>query len=153
MEQNYAEIVERMRWGNHLKNDSALARKLGVTPQAMSNYKKRGSIPPSLVIKLSRLTGLSVDWLLTGEGKMYLDGVTPPENMPVDLSAPAAHASAGLQLSPDEGILVGKVLKVARDEDPSKVATLSHMVDAFLRPTIKADLRAAMSSVSAGVGA
>ena len=41
----YSDTIERMRWAGKLKNDSAVARVLGVTPQALSNYKKRGRAP------------------------------------------------------------------------------------------------------------
>ena len=68
---NYLEIIDRMRWAGKLKNDSAVARALGVTPQALSNYKKRGEMPTDLVLKFAGIYSLSVDWLISGEGEMY----------------------------------------------------------------------------------
>ena len=68
---NYTDIIERMRWAGKLKNDSAVARTLGVTPQALSNYKKRGEMHTDLVLRFAGIYGLSVDWLITGQGQMY----------------------------------------------------------------------------------
>ena len=70
----YNETIDRMRWAGKLKNDSAIARALGVTPQAFSSYKKRGSIPSDLILKFASMIGLSVDWLITGDGEMYKQG-------------------------------------------------------------------------------
>ncbi|MEE8382194.1 MAG: helix-turn-helix domain-containing protein [Thermodesulfobacteriota bacterium] len=63
--------VERMLLSGNLRNKSAIARKLGITPQAISNYRKRDKLPSDLVIKFAGIYSLSVDWLLTGEGRMY----------------------------------------------------------------------------------
>ena len=71
---SYSDIIERMRWAGKLKNDSAVARVLGVTPQALSNYKKRGEMPTDLVLRFANIYGLSVDWLISGEGEMYRPG-------------------------------------------------------------------------------
>src|SRR5574337_860433 len=71
---SYSEIIERMRWAGKLKNDSAVARVLGVTPQALSNYKKRGEMPTDLVLRFANIYGLSVDWLISGEGEMSKGG-------------------------------------------------------------------------------
>ncbi len=74
IEINYSDIIERMKQAGKLKNDSAVARVLGVTPQALSNYKKRGRMPTNLIIRFASLYELSVDWLLTGKGGMHLGG-------------------------------------------------------------------------------
>lgn len=62
----YEEITERMREASSTKNDSGLAKVLDITPQALSNYKKRGQMPASLVIKLAEKYGCSLDWLFKG---------------------------------------------------------------------------------------
>src|SRR3972149_11387710 len=62
----YTGIIGRMKEAGKLKNESAAARVLGVTPQALSNYKKRDRMPSHLVIRFASIYGLSVDWLLTG---------------------------------------------------------------------------------------
>jgi hypothetical protein len=143
---NYAEIIERMRWAGKLKNDSAVARKLSVTPQALSNYKKRGEMPTDLVLRFSKIYGLSVDWLISGEGEIYLPGAQHAESGAQDyLQAAEASEPYGAKgpkrsldftnLSPDEIIYVGKLLKILRGPNPSNAAAIKFTVDAFLKAT------------------
>ncbi|MBE9528239.1 MAG: helix-turn-helix domain-containing protein [Proteobacteria bacterium] len=141
---NYAEIIERMRWAGKLKNDSAVARKLSVTPQALSNYKKRGEMPTDLVLRFSKIYGLSVDWLISGEGEIYLPGARDAEGGAQDYLQAAEEgepygAKRGQRsldftnLSPDEIIYVGKLLKILRGSNPSNAAAIKFTVDAFLK--------------------
>ncbi len=135
---SYGEIIERMRWAGKLKNDSAVARTLGVTPQALSNYKKRGEMPTDLALRFANLYGLSVDWLITGEGEMYRPG---RETVRTGLYAAEEVAPYGVEfrsadlstLSPDEIIYVGKLLKVLRNPNRTTSAAMKYSVDAFLR--------------------
>src|SRR3990167_2976422 len=61
------DVTDRMLEAARLKNHSALAADLGVTPQALSNYKRRGDFPAGLVIDFAAKHGLSIDWLVTGK--------------------------------------------------------------------------------------
>ncbi len=141
---NYAEIIERMRWAGKLKNDSAVARKLSVTPQALSNYKKRGEMPTDLVLRFAKIYGLSVDWLISGGGEMYRPGAEPTETGAQDYLGAAEEGSpygAGLSkrtldftnLTPDEIIYVGKLLKILRGNNQSNASAIKFTVDAFLK--------------------
>ena len=67
MTNDFSILVERMKRAAHAANDSALARLLGVTPQALSNYKKRGTMPYTQIFKFAQLTGTSLD-ALTADG-------------------------------------------------------------------------------------
>ena len=50
------------------------ASELGITAQAYNNYYKgERDIPTELSIKINQLFNVSLDWLLTGKGEMYLD--------------------------------------------------------------------------------
>ncbi len=141
---SYSEIIERMRWAGKLKNDSAVARVLGVTPQALSNYKKRGEMPTDLVLRFSNIYGLSVDWLISGDGEMY-KGARGAEygNRPYMMAAEETHGygkEAGYQRAPDyaamtadEIIYVGKLLKILRGPNKSTAAAIRYSVDAFLK--------------------
>lgn len=140
---SYAEIIERMRWAGKLKNDSAVARVLGVTPQALSNYKKRGEMPTDLVLKFANIYGLSVDWLISGDGEMYKGGGAGRKGYMIAAEEGAPYgkeARASLQgvvdsaaLSPDEIIYVGKLLKILRSPNKSTAAAIKYSVDAFLK--------------------
>ncbi len=126
-----------MKLAAGLKNNSELARVIEVTPQALSNYKKKGEIPSDLVLEFAKIFALSVNWLLTGEGEMLMTAargpgpggripVEGPEGkepmVPVMLSA----------LSPEELIYVGKLLKILRGKNESSEA-IKNTVDAFLK--------------------
>lgn len=93
--------LERMLAAGKLKNMSALAHALTITPQAISNYKKRGEMPANLIIRFARVYGLSVDYLLSGAW---------------DGASSAAHQKLPdiANLSPDELVYMGKVLQVLR---------------------------------------
>ncbi len=125
----YNETIDRMRWAGKLKNDSAIARALGVTPQAFSSYKKRGSIPSDLILKFADMIGLSVDWLITGEGEMY-------KQTGAATTAPTGYgaASTGVRpstISADEMIYVGKLLKVLRSENPESITAVKTTIDSY----------------------
>lgn len=143
---SYSEIIERMRWAGKLKNDSAVARVLGVTPQALSNYKKRGEMPTDLVLRFSNIYGLSVDWLITGEGEMYKPGKTAGEfgkGYMIAAEETSAYGKEGKEgfprvpdfaaLNADEIIYVGKLLKILRGPNKSTAAAIKYSVDAFLK--------------------
>ncbi|HZX36207.1 MAG TPA: helix-turn-helix domain-containing protein [Thermodesulfobacteriota bacterium] len=135
----YSDVIERMKSSANLKNDSRVAKALGVTPQAISNYKKRGSLPSDLVLKFAAIYNVSVDWLITGEGaarKSAREGDSAKEET-ASYGAAYGKALAGLAdfaaLSPEEIIYVGKLLKILREADKSTVSVLKWSVDAFLK--------------------
>lgn len=164
MSGNCSDIIERMKWAAGLKNDTAVAGKLGVTPQAISNCRKKGNIPPDHVVRFAELFGLSVDWLLTGRGRMERDwgveaggegregeeggarrpwrpgGLGPQTPLGV-----AAYGITGGEwargvpsisaLSPDEIICVGRVLKILRGSNRSNVEALKHFVNSLMKST------------------
>lgn len=135
---SYSDIIERMRWSGKLKNDSAVARTLGVTPQALSNYKKRGEMPTDLVLRFAGIYGLSVDWLITGEGDMYRPGAVRTlkageEHSPYGREAGFQKLSDLAALSPEELIYVGKMLKILRGPNKSTASAIKFSVDAFLK--------------------
>ena len=143
---SYSEIIERMRWAGKLKNDSAVARVLGVTPQALSNYKKRGEMPTDLVLRFANIYGLSVDWLISGDGEMYRGGSRGGEfekktYMIAAEETPHYGREGGYNkpdvasLSADEIIYVGKLLKILRNSNKSTVTAVKYSVDAFLKAT------------------
>ncbi len=140
---SYSEIIERMRWAGKLKNDSAVARVLGVTPQALSNYKKRGEMPTDLVLRFANIYGLSVDWLISGEGEMYKPSARGEFEKKTYMIAAEETPHYGKEggygkpdvasLSADEIIYVGKLLKILRSSNKSTVTAIKYSVDAFLK--------------------
>lgn len=53
------------------------ASELGITAQAYNNYYKGDrDIPTELALRVNQLFNISLDWLLTGKGKMYIQDST-----------------------------------------------------------------------------
>lgn len=120
----YQEIIERMRFAGKLKNDSAVARILGITPQALSNYKKKGELPSGLVVKFANLTGLSIDWLLTGDGFINKDGSQ-------SVSFEKIKGVKIADLSREEWLYIGKLLKILRGENERSLCAIRYIVDSL----------------------
>ncbi len=160
MRVKYSDVLERMKKSADLKNDSRLARLLGVTPQALSNYKKRSKVPSDLLIKFADMQGLSVDWLLSGEGAKHRvghsgDGASSPgilEEENASYGAGPGIAASGLisfaALTPDELIYVGRLIKVLRCADAANAAVLKWTIDAFERAVIADDT---VTEISPGI--
>ena len=150
----YSEVIERMKLAGRLKNDSRVARVLGITPQALSNYKKRGSLPSDLVLKFASLYSISVDWLLTGEGAVYRTGyksnasiersyrslkeqsATYGEDNEIEVregQLPSNALPTQPALTPEEIIFTGKLLKILRSSNKTIVDAVKCSLDVFLK--------------------
>lgn len=140
---NYSEIFERMLKAGNLKNSSEMAKILGITPQAISNYRKKSELPAGFVFKFAQMYGISVDWLLTGEGETFRD---LKENRgksrvcKIDMVEP--HAKEDTKegftaemavLDPDEMIYIGKLLKVLRGSEDFAAPAVKTSIDAFFK--------------------
>ena len=66
------EVLRRLKKIIQVKTDAGLSEALGVSPQTLSSWKGRDSIPYSICIELARERGVSLDWLLAGRGDMLL---------------------------------------------------------------------------------
>lgn len=137
----YTDVIQRMKHAGKLKNDSAVARVLKVTPQALSNYKKRGEMPSDLVVRFSRLLDVSLDWLITGEG-----GIKRPTgegNIYVTAAEElsrygAIHGEAGTafnvaDISHEEAAYIAKLLRIMRGTDSSTSSAVRETIDSFLK--------------------
>lgn len=63
------QIMHRMRLVLGVDSDYKLARLVGKSTSALSNWRKRGSIPIDECISLSVSHGVSLDWLILGRGE------------------------------------------------------------------------------------
>lgn len=64
---------ERLREAFKGAGNSEIARQLGLTPSALTNYMKGRLPPPEVLLTIAELTDCSIHWLLTGEGEADLD--------------------------------------------------------------------------------
>ena len=62
------QIMQRMREVLAVDSDYKLAKAIGKSTSALSNWRKRGSIPIDECISLSVSHGVSLDWLIFGKG-------------------------------------------------------------------------------------
>lgn len=67
-------VLERLMTVFSVDSDSELARKLDVNRQTLGSWRSRKSIPYALCVNVSESEGVSLDWLLTGEGPMLRAG-------------------------------------------------------------------------------
>lgn len=65
-------VYERLLLASGTKNDSELARILGVSPQSVNGARKRGEIPPGWIQSYAEMSHVSCDWLFFGRGPMRL---------------------------------------------------------------------------------
>jgi hypothetical protein len=63
-------ILARLKQITGTTTDAALSSALQISPQTLSSWKGRDSTPYSLCVDLAQVRGISLDWLLLGEGPM-----------------------------------------------------------------------------------
>lgn len=131
---SYTEVIDRMKWAGRLKNDSAVARALDITPQALSNYKKRGEMPSNLIIEFSEKFGISIDWLVTGAGEVYRRASAAEES--------PSYAGGAEPIDPEEIIYIGKLLKIVRAEDKSHSSAIKNAIDSVLFALERSEVKA-----------
>ncbi len=69
MKTSHPETLDRLLQGAGLRRDSQLAELLGVSPQAVSQARRKGRIPDGWVLKVADMFGLSTDWIFFGRGE------------------------------------------------------------------------------------
>lgn len=90
---NEKPIYMRIREAMNISIDSQLAESLGVTPPAVTGWKKRGKVARSIIKLISDKTGVSPDWLETGLGEKYLAGFVPKPEPATSLQREASARS------------------------------------------------------------
>lgn len=65
-----ASVLDRMHLVYGVKNDNQLGEALEVNRSTLGNWRARDSVPYTICVDLATARGISLDWLLTGEGPM-----------------------------------------------------------------------------------
>ena len=65
-------IFDRMKKTLNLKSDLSLASTLNLRPSALSERRRRGTIPWKELFLVSEKEGINFHWLITGKGPMSL---------------------------------------------------------------------------------
>ena len=63
-------VLARLKQITGTTTDASLSSALQISPQTISSWKGRDSTPYSLCVDLAQARGISLDWLLLGEGPM-----------------------------------------------------------------------------------
>jgi hypothetical protein len=63
-------VLARLKLITGTSTDSALSSALQISPQTLSSWKGRDSTPYAICIDIAQTRGISLDWLLLGEGPM-----------------------------------------------------------------------------------
>ncbi|WP_179290666.1 helix-turn-helix domain-containing protein [Vandammella animalimorsus] len=66
-----ADVLARLQALFNVDSDSALASAMEVNRQTLGSWRSRGRVPYEECINLAIQRGLSLDWLLIGEGHMH----------------------------------------------------------------------------------
>jgi len=75
--QSFEKIIERMRTAISVYTDQDLAKYLGIAKTSVSSWRARQNIPRKHLDCIARNMNISYEWLLTGEGEMFLK--PPPD--------------------------------------------------------------------------
>ena len=63
------DAVEQAKIALGVKSDLDMSRALGVAASAIGGYRRRNVVPLEQCVKIARQTGVSLDWLVLGEGE------------------------------------------------------------------------------------
>ena len=145
----YSEVFERMIYASNLENSTQVAKALNVSPQAISNYKKKGIIPSSTIVKFAEKFDLSVDWLLWEIGEKDRPGYNNGgANIDVCNAAKTInsfqhkHNTQSSKLmalntfSPEELICIGKLLSALRSANSEEtIKAIKYFLDGISKNT------------------
>ncbi len=76
---DYSSAMERIRAVTGCGTQRELGRFLGINQSAISDAKRRGTIPAEWLLTLLRGKGINPDWILTGKGARCLCPAEPEE--------------------------------------------------------------------------
>ena len=70
------DVLARLKLITGTKTDASLSSALQISPQTLSSWKGRDSTPYSLCVDIAQTRGISLDWLLLGEGPVLRHTLT-----------------------------------------------------------------------------
>jgi len=68
-------VLDRLQQAAGVKSDSALSRTLCINRATLGNWRNRNSVPYSICVDFSVKNGISLNWLLAGQGSMFFNGI------------------------------------------------------------------------------
>lgn len=70
MGETFLDVLKRLKEITRLPSDRKIAEVLGIKPQSLAVFKKAGTVPLKHLRVFAKSQGISLDWLLTGNGPM-----------------------------------------------------------------------------------
>jgi len=67
------EVLNRLYLSIKINKDVEFCDRYGIKANTLSTWKKRNSLPYEHIEKISQSENISIDWLLTGKGSMYIE--------------------------------------------------------------------------------
>lgn len=74
-------VLTRLKLITGTSTDAALSLALQISPQTLSSWKGRDSTPYAICIDIAQDRGISLDWLLLGEGPILRNVATNATNI------------------------------------------------------------------------
>ena len=93
-------VLDRLHLVYGVKNDSQLCDAVGTPRATLGNWRNRDSVPYPLCVSVAESKGISLDWLLTGEGAV--SRTATDSSHPHAVSSPKEEAILALFRSLDE---------------------------------------------------
>lgn len=102
-------VVDRLQAVFGAKDDTELSYAMGQKRSTVGNWRNRGTIPYTECVRVAEVRGVSLDWLLTGEGPMFRGEARGAGDDHVVIQAPTRE--------PDMPELLGQLADSARREN------------------------------------
>ncbi|MFQ5672853.1 MAG: helix-turn-helix domain-containing protein [Nitrospinales bacterium] len=118
------EVIKRIKSALKLRYDYEVAKKLNLSETALSERKRRNSIPTDKLIILCEREGINLDWLLTGK-----------ENN-VFASRTTGSSTALYETTDDPKLkkMIEQFQRIYKEGDYRKLASLQLLLDLFDPP-------------------
>jgi phage repressor protein C with HTH and peptisase S24 domain len=129
------EVVSRLRAVYKCRNNKELAEKLNIFPANISKWKSRNTIPYKEVCETSVEKGVSVNWLLTGQGEVREGGAEYINVPEYKIEASAGHGSLVEDETPSQYIAIKKSSLAASGVNTSNLIIMYARGDS-MEPTI-----------------
>ena len=130
-------IVDRLRRATGAHSDSELARILGVGKMTVSNWRSRDSRPYPQCLQVAQELGVSLDWLLLGQGEMRRTelAIAEPQGGAYAADIPDGRKQR-LERERDEGDKAEQIVRWLREWWPRASEQERAWLDEHLRRTV-----------------
>jgi len=91
----FESVLQRVFEATGITSQTELASALGINRSAITQARKKGSIPDKWILQLFKTFGLNPDWLETGSGPTFLKKSTSVDSLFKNIPKVKARLSAG----------------------------------------------------------